>query len=640
MTISCDIKILLVEDAATMRKIEIKTLNTLGYRNILEAEDGEVGAQIIQAENGVDLIISDWNMPRMGGYELLVWLRQQEAYKGTPFLMATGQADRMQARKALDAGANGLIAKPFSAGELKSKIEEAMGVRSPWEEESIAVGPQIGASGKVKLRVGHIQITDHLALGVLKHWITAGEVVPNHFELETSCMPGWNQVQQAVDKGQLDAACILAPIAMDMYNDGVPIKLILFAHRNGSVCVRSSQGDFSDPYQDFFKKRSFLIPHKLSIHHMLTHIFFDGIGLKASMEKGADVDVNLEIVAPVNMPEFVRDNAEACGFMVAEPIGSKSVAAGIAKRQFLSSELWQNHPCCVVTVRDDFSGSQNQAVHEFTQLLVKAGQFIDQNPEAAAGIAVGFLDPEGKLGLQQAVLRNVLQDPQGIKTADLYPAREDIDKMQQYMVNIMNVGSLVDLNSFVDTQYADLACQGLARGASTFLHTSAVVQQLLKPRDPATAGKGRAAQSATSIEGRYLTFVLANQEYGINILKVKEIIKMMDFVAVHNVPSYAKGVINLRGRVIPVIDLRAKLGMDEVAYTDRSCIIIIEAEQHGVFKPMGVAVDSVSEVLTIKASEVDNPPAFGEMIDTNYILGMAKSGSSVKILLDIDRALH
>lgn len=635
MSIPEDITILLVEDAVTMRKIEINTLKTIGFKNIIEAGDGQIATEILQSQDKVDLVISDWNMPNMGGYELLVWMRQQEKFQEVPFLMATGQSDRTQAKIAIEAGANGLIAKPFGPAELKEKMEEAMGIKKILDPEAKA-GPQLGASGKVRLRMAHIQITDHLILGVVKHWIDKGEVVPKHFELETQCLPGWNPVQSALESGTVDGALILAPIAMDLFNYGLPIKLVLFAHRSGSIFVRSHQGDYAEPYQNFFRKRSFLIPHKMSVHHMLAHMFFEGVGLKSSLEKGDDVDVNLEVVAPVNMPDFIRDNGEVCGFMVAEPIGTKSIAAGIADLQFLSNELWTNHPCCVVTMRDDFTEQHRDAVYELTDLLVKAGKFVEKRPDTAAEIAVAFLDPEKKLGLKVPVLKNVLKEPQGIKTGDLYPSREDLDKMQHYMHNAMGIGGLVDLDRFVDTQYADAACAGMARATSAFMHSSAVLGKILKPK----VDEGGASKSMLAREGRYLTFMLNNQEFGVNILKVKEIIKMMDFVKVHQAPSYAKGVINLRERVIPIIDLRAKLGMEEIAYNDRSCIVIVESELHQESKQIGVVVDAVSEVMSFKAADIEEPPSFGASINTSYILGMAKAGSKVKILLDIDQALH
>lgn len=138
-------------------------------------------------------------------------------------------------------------------------------------------------------------------------------------------------------------------------------------------------------------------------------------------------------------------------------------------------------------------------------------------------------------------------------------------------------------------------------------------------------------------EGKYLTFSLAGEEYGIVILKVKEIIGMMPVTPVPKTPSYVKGVINLRGKVIPVADLRLKFDMEEAAYTERTCIIVVEIKDGQGHVLMGIVVDSVSEVLNIKGGEIEDTPAFGIQMDTDYILGMAKTGGGVKILLDIDK---
>ena len=144
--------------------------------------------------------------------------------------------------------------------------------------------------------------------------------------------------------------------------------------------------------------------------------------------------------------------------MVAEPLGTKSIAAGIAESQLLSSELWDNHPCCVVSMRDDFIEPYSDAVYEFTRLLVDAGRFIEQKPETAAEIAVRFLDPEGKLGLKVPLLKNVLTEERGIRTADLYPEIEDFEYMQKYMVEEMGIGSPINLSDFIVTKFADAAC--------------------------------------------------------------------------------------------------------------------------------------------------------------------------------------
>ncbi len=149
----------------------------------------------------------------------------------------------------------------------------------------------------------------------------------------------------------------------------------------------------------------------------------------------------------------------------------------------------------------------------------------------------------------------------------------------------------------------------------------------------------QAVQAMANKEGKYLTFSLAGEEYGIGILKVKEIIGIMPITVVPQTPSYIKGVINLRGKVIPVIDLRLKFSMASAEFTERTCIIVVEIMTTGRTILMGIVVDSVSEVLNIKAADIEATPSFGTKLDTEYILGMAKAGGSIKILLDIDKIL-
>ncbi len=138
-----------------------------------------------------------------------------------------------------------------------------------------------------------------------------------------------------------------------------------------------------------------------------------------------------------------------------------------------------------------------------------------------------------------------------------------------------------------------------------------------------------------SMEGKYLTFELAGEEYGVEILKVKEIIGIMNITSVPQTPEFVKGVINLRGKVIPVIDLRLKFGMNTKEYDERTCIIVVDINN----MVTGIVVDSVSEVLNIKEEEIEETPSFGVKLYTEYILGMAKIKEQVKVLLDIDKVL-
>jgi purine-binding chemotaxis protein CheW len=155
---------------------------------------------------------------------------------------------------------------------------------------------------------------------------------------------------------------------------------------------------------------------------------------------------------------------------------------------------------------------------------------------------------------------------------------------------------------------------------------------------PPESGQAIKGDSRT---GKYLAFHLGREEFAIQVLKVREIMGIQDITAVPQTPVFVKGVINLRGKVIPVIDLRLKFGLPEVEYTPRTCIIVVQIQgPEGGVSLTGIVVDEVSEALNIAAAEIEDTPDFGDGVSTPYILGMAKSKGKVKILLDIDRVLQ
>jgi len=139
--------------------------------------------------------------------------------------------------------------------------------------------------------------------------------------------------------------------------------------------------------------------------------------------------------------------------------------------------------------------------------------------------------------------------------------------------------------------------------------------------------------------GKYLTFALGPEEFGLEILKVREIIGYMDITAVPQTPEHVRGVINLRGQVIPVVDLRTKFAMRTEEITSQTCIIVVETRQNQQKFHTGIVVDRVRDVLDITADQIEDSPSFGACVKTDFILSMAKIGESVKILLDIDRVL-
>lgn len=156
-----------------------------------------------------------------------------------------------------------------------------------------------------------------------------------------------------------------------------------------------------------------------------------------------------------------------------------------------------------------------------------------------------------------------------------------------------------------------------------------VPQETLQNDSLATKGK----------EGKYLTFYVAEEEYGLEILKVREIIGLMDITAVPKTPGFVRGVINLRGKVIPVVELRSKFDLESTEDTDQTCIVVVDVAFDDSSLQIGVLVDSVSEVLDIPSDDIEDSPSFGTALKTDFIRGMAKSNGSVKILLNIENVL-
>ncbi|MCH7690141.1 MAG: chemotaxis protein CheW [candidate division Zixibacteria bacterium] len=164
-------------------------------------------------------------------------------------------------------------------------------------------------------------------------------------------------------------------------------------------------------------------------------------------------------------------------------------------------------------------------------------------------------------------------------------------------------------------------------------------EKVSKALDFAKSQGSATGQSDDGKGSKFLSFFLGEEEYGLQILSVREIIGLMDITQVPQTPHYIRGVINLRGRVIPVLELRTKFGMETVEDTEKTCIIVVEVVMHDSPIQMGILVDSVSEVLEIKVSDIEAAPSFGGGINTDFIMGMGKVKDEVKILLDIDKVL-
>jgi len=304
-------------------------------------------------------------------------------------------------------------------------------------------------AAKITLKIAHLKITDHLVLGITQDKVKKGAEEFQYLNLINQPMMGWQQVAAALKEGQVDAAFILAPTAMDLYKAGLKAKLILFSHRSGSVLIANRKAHI-ETIQDF-KGKVVIIPYQLSVHNMLLHKLCS----EAGIEPGAGKDVQLEVMAPSQMVEALQydEEGEIAGFIVAEPFASQAVTEGYGEEFSLSKDIWPEHPCCVLVVRDEMIEQHPEAVHELTTSLVKSGKFIDTSATTAARVGSDFL------GQRAEVIKRVLTEPADrITTANLFPVLEDLAIIQDYMHDKMGImKDKIDLEKFVDIQFAKAA---------------------------------------------------------------------------------------------------------------------------------------------------------------------------------------
>lgn len=302
---------------------------------------------------------------------------------------------------------------------------------------------------KTSIRVGHIKITDHFILGVTLDKLEKKEETFDTFNLEAKSFNGWNPLADELKSGNIDAAFILAPLAMELFHSGVKVKLILQAHKSGSVLVKNKRANIHS-IQDL-KGKTVLIPHYLSVHNLL----FDRLLRENGIEIGVDTDVRFEVVAPADIPDIMEWDTEGKvgGFIVAEPFGSQVVKAGYGEELALSKDIWPNHPCCVVVIKEEFINKNPDAVQELTNSLVASGSFIQQKPEEAAKIGAKFLNQEID------VVKRVLTEPKDrVILNEQFPVIDDFEYIQTYLTKTISAMSeKVNLEKFIDTRFATAA---------------------------------------------------------------------------------------------------------------------------------------------------------------------------------------
>ncbi|MCG8569964.1 MAG: ABC transporter substrate-binding protein [Spirochaetes bacterium] len=302
---------------------------------------------------------------------------------------------------------------------------------------------------KPVLRVGHLPITDHLILGVTKHKLDFQVESFQYSDLQTICMNHWDYVGEAIMGNEIDAAFMLAPYAMELFHSGEKIKLILLGHTTGSIIIKNKRINI-EKVEDF-KGKTILIPFHLSVHMMLMHQMLTDSG----MEVGPGKDVVFEVVAPPQIPQAMEwdEEGDLGGFIVAEPFGAQVVNDGYGEIFCFSKDLWANHPCCVLVVRDEYEEQHPDAVQELVNSLVKSALFVEKKPTEAAKIATRFLKQ------QLVVLEDVLTNPADrVLYKNLLPDLEPFDQIQNYMTEKTGAMSgKIDLDKFIKLDYAENA---------------------------------------------------------------------------------------------------------------------------------------------------------------------------------------
>ncbi|SDU63310.1 ABC transporter substrate-binding protein [Desulfobacula phenolica] len=304
-------------------------------------------------------------------------------------------------------------------------------------------------NNKPNIKIGYLNITDHLILGVTERKILKRDEIFKYSNIETRSFVDWGTLSIAFSRGDINAAFMLAPLAMDHFRKGEDIRLILLGHKNGSVLITNKSANINNIND--FKGKDVLIPFHLSIHNMLLHKLLKD----NNMGMGIGKDVEVQTVAPSKIPTYMEIDKQGKigGFLVAEPFGSNVIKAGLGDEFELSKNIWPDHPCCVLVIKTDIIRYFPDAVQELTNSLVKSGKFIKNNIKEAARIGVFFLNQDID------VIERVLTSPADrITTDNLMPQLEDFEKIQDYITKEMgSIHEKINLEEFVYTKFAEEA---------------------------------------------------------------------------------------------------------------------------------------------------------------------------------------
>ncbi len=286
---------------------------------------------------------------------------------------------------------------------------------------------------KTVMRIGHLPITDHLT--IISH-------ARNKFDkadLKPVKFSSWPELAEAIRAGSIEAAFALTPIGLSLRQKGVPIKAVLLGHRNGSV-ITVKVGDKINKLEDL-KGKKIAIPSKLSTHHILIR--------KILADRMIPVDqVTLIEIPPPKMVDALANN-QIDGFIVAEPFGAQAEFQKVGKVLILSRDIWKDHICCVLNVREEIIKNSPDAVQELVDNIVDTGDFIKKNPREAARLSTEYL------GQKPDIIEFIVTTPKDRITYDnLYPTAGDFKTTQDYMLKFGISEKPVDLSQYIDDRFS------------------------------------------------------------------------------------------------------------------------------------------------------------------------------------------
>jgi NitT/TauT family transport system substrate-binding protein len=305
---------------------------------------------------------------------------------------------------------------------------------------------------KLNIRIGHLKIIDHLILGHTVFRLQSFDSPLHHSTLDPLPMNSWEQICEALRRGDLHGAFITAPLAMDLFAAGLDISFLMFVHRSGSLMVKNRRAGIKNLVD--LKGKSVLIPHRLSVQHLLVDKLLTAAGLRPGGSPQTDSQrILVEPASPLLMPQMLENDQDhdIGAYMAPEPYGSQAVAMGMADRLCTSDSLWKDHPCCGFVVQKAFEASHGKALEELIRRFFQSARILDTQIQAQTldtetlDFVQTFLGQEQEVASQALLKSGIRYSPE-----KLFLDRKKLDILQAYLTDTMGVlPQPIDLDDFL-----------------------------------------------------------------------------------------------------------------------------------------------------------------------------------------------